>query len=318
MSRSINDVPAVRSSVRLSVLGAALVLLLGLWANPAAAVPWLCPDCLEHRIERTTDAIEPLSCPGCDASYAPEDLSWIVGYLNHRTRDAEVSWVILPEDCSIFGPDGLQCFDANRQEVWVPWIAVDWYIPRMRLLQLTNGTELATDYPLGPTCEAPPTFAFEITDSLLVEGQKPAARTTATEADLAELFIVARTPESRLKARARFIEEVETGKHPRLPRTAAKVRRAQPPTVPAGNTAKGTAVMKVTVGEVGQVLRIVKTKSTGNTALDQAAVKAAQSSGYQCGGEMGVPVPSSVLLEYTFDGAKGTVEAKPAEPGVWR
>ena len=296
---------------------AALGLMLWTLPSESSAAAWLCPECQDARIERPTMSMEPLHCDACGASYTADELSWIVGYLNHRTRDAEVSWVVLPEDCSIFAADGLEALDQGGA-FWVPWVAVDWYIPRMRLLKLTSGKELATDYPKGPTCEVPPLFAFEFTDSLLIDGQEPRARTVETEADLAELFIVARTPEARQEARERFIEEVETGKHPRLPRTPAKVRRVQDVRVPVGVTATGKTVVKVTVGEVGQILRIKVIESSGNGKLDEASVRAAQSSSYQSGGEMGVPVPSSVLMEYRFDGSKGTVTHKPAEPGVWR
>jgi TonB family protein len=280
---------------------------------------WLCP-CGDAVVERAPDSPE-LDCPQCGGTYSSEELTFDVAYINHRTRDAEVPWVVLPDSCGIFRPDGMQAFETDGDEIWVPWIMVDWFIPRMELVRLKDGREFTTDYPKGPTCVKPPSFLFELADTLNVPGLPQTISRYNVDIDLAELFIVASTPAGRDSAKKRFIAEVEAGKHPRLPRTPAKVRSARPavypPSLKSKNLPAAEVTLEVKVSDRGQLLRIRKVKSSGVDKFDQAALLAARTSSYQCGGEMGVPVPSSVLMHYFFEGGETRVEHEPAVPGVW-
>ena len=47
-----------------------------------------------------------------------------------RTRPTEVVWSLVPE-CGIFRNDGLLA-TVDGKGLWVPWSAIDYYIPRQR------------------------------------------------------------------------------------------------------------------------------------------------------------------------------------------
>ena len=192
---------------------AALILgtmLLWWMAPPAGAEPWICPDCPDEIVDRPPDAKE-LVCPGCGKSYSMVDLTPPVMYINSRTRDAEVAWVVQSDTCDMFRFDGLAALDAKGGTVWVPWSAIDWYIPRMEILRLHNGKEMKTDYPKGGDivkCISPPKFVFEVADSIFLPGKPPTVRKIRQDEDMADLFLVATSPEERDSARVRFIHEV--------------------------------------------------------------------------------------------------------------
>jgi len=285
----------------------------------ASAERWLCPQCLDQTVERDASAKE-LSCAHCGRTFRAAELAPSVAYLNSRTRDVEVAWVVQSKDCELFRMDGLQVFGDDKQPLWIPWIAVDWFIPRFELVHLTNGKEYSTDYPKGPTCQEPPQFAVELADSVVVPGQPVSMRRLTIDEDMAALFIYAASPEERDSARVRFISEVEAGKHPRLPRTYARLVHAttviSPPEV-VTKKLKLEAVVDVRVHERGGILRVRMVKSSGNAAADREAVRVAGGSAYQPGGEMGVGVPSSVRLHFYFDGGAARVEAEQAIPGFW-
>lgn len=305
--------PRLRTSIAL------LCLLAAIFSTPAQAEPWLCPDCLREVIDRPAGAPE-LSCPRCGTSHGVADLAPPVAYVNSRTRDTEIAWVVQTENCELFRMDGLRVFDAQKQDLWVPWSAVDWFIPRMRLVHLTNGQEFATDYPKGATCVEPPRFAVELADSVVIPGQAPSMRRMTLEEDLAALFIWAASPEERDSARVRFLEEVETGKHPRLPRTPARLVRpavVRSPGDVVSKALKCDAVIDVRLHDRGGILRITTVKSSGVPSADAEAIRAAMSSGYQMGGEMGVAVPSSVRLKVIFDGKDARIETEELPRGMW-
>lgn len=285
----------------------------------ASAERWLCPQCLDQTVERETGAKE-LACPHCGRTFRAAELAPSVGYLNSRTRDVEVAWVVQSKDCELFRMDGLQVIGDDKQPLWIPWIAVDWFIPRFELVHLTNGKEYATDYPKGPSCAEPPQFAVELADSVVMPGQPVSMRRLTIDEDMAALFIYASTPEERDSARVRFITEVEAGKHPRLPRTYAQLVHAtnvfSPPEV-VTQKLKLEALVDVRVHERGGILRVRMVKSSGNAAADREALRVAGASAYQPGGEMGVGVPSSVRLHFYFDGATARVEGEKAIPGFW-
>ncbi len=283
------------------------------------AETWVCPDCYVQTERAAGNA--GLDCNECGAAYVADELSWLIGFIDYRTRPAETSWVVLPEECDIYRPDGLQAFDSNGNELWVPWIGVEFYIPRMRLLVLRDGQELTTDYCKGPTCPKPPVFTFEITDQIRIAGEQEREQTREVEADLAELFIMARSEEAREKATARFIEEVESGKHPRLPRTDARAVREATPRIPtslAGNDLNHDVVVHVRAGERGQLFELKLLKSCGNEELDQAALRAARSSGYFTAGELGVPVPSNLELHYAFRGQGVETNVVVPSNAIWQ
>lgn len=290
-------------------------------AQAAQAEPWLCPDCLEEVVDRAPGSAS-LDCPACDASYASEDLSWIIGYGNYRTRDVDLNFLLMPKECDRFREDGLEAIQKTGGAIWVPWIAVEYYIPRQRILVLVNGTELTTDYAKtrGAPCPEPPAFVFDLTDTISVDGQKPRVSKRPVETDLAEMFYVAATPEARAAARTRFIKEVESGKHPRLPRTDPRLAgTARQPAIPPGaQVAQAEAEVEVRINDVSsQVLRVHVVRSSGHPEIDTAVVRAAQSSAYMPAGEMGVPVPATLIVHYAISGGTATVEARPAVPAIW-
>jgi hypothetical protein len=291
------------------------------FAQIAHAEPWLCPDCLEEIVDRAPGSAS-FDCPACDASYPSEDLSWIIGYGNYRTRDVDLNFLLMPTECDRFRADGLEAKQKTGGTIWVPWIAVEYYIPRQRILVLANGTELTTDYAKtrGAPCPEPPAFVFDLADTILIDGQKPRVSKRPVETDLAELFYVGATPEARAAARARFIKEVESGKHPRLPRTDPKLAgTARQPAIPHGaQVAQAEAEVEVRVNDVSsQLLRVHVVRSSGHAEIDDAIVRAAQSNAYMPAGEMGVPVPATLVLHYAIRGATATVEARPAVPAIW-
>ena len=290
-------------------------------AQAAWAEPWLCPDCLEEVIDRPVGS-GTLECPACNSSHAREDLSWIIGYGNYRTRDIDLNFLLMPTDCDRFREDGLQAMRKTGSTIWVPWIAAQYYIPRQRILVLTDGTELMTDYAKtrGAPCPEPPAFMFELADTIRIDGQQPRATQRPVETDLAELFFVAATPEAREEARARFIEEVEAGKHPRLPRTDPRLAgTARQPVIPkSGQVPQAEAEVEVRVSdESSQLLRVHLLRSSGHSEIDSAVIRAAQGSAFMPAGEMGVPVPSTLVLHYSIRGGAATIEARPAVPSIW-
>jgi hypothetical protein len=300
----------------------ALLLLLAvasLAAAPACAERWICPDCPGEVVERERGA--DLVCPGCGTHYTVAEMAPPVAYVNVSTRDAEVSWFPRADSCRIYRADGVECVD-EKGAIWAPWILVDWYIPRMRLLRLLDGREMKTDYAKDPVyCPSPPRFAYEVTDSLTLPGKPVSAFKEKGEYSLAELFIVAFTPEARDSARVRFIKEVEAGKHPRLPRTEPRVLRL--PTVAAPPSAvkpdlKAEAVVEVRVHERRGIIGAHLVKGTGVPALDTEAVRLAQSVSFSTAGELGVMVPSWVEVHVRYEGAGGSIEVTHARNGFWR
>lgn len=302
--------PACRPRALLVILA----LLLATVVTRAHAAPWLCPECMQTVVERADDAAE-LSCATCGKQFSRIDMSPAAAYLNSRTRNVDAAWVVQSEDCELFRDDGLRVFAADHTNLWIPWVAVDWFIPRMRIVRLLNGREYTTDYPKGPTCLEPPRFQVELVDSVQVPGQTPTVRKTRIEEDMAALFIFATTPEGRASAIARFQKEVVEGKHPRLPRTAAKLQFA--PQVQARSGLAGEVILEVRTHERGGLLRIRTVKSSGQPGLDAEALAVAQRCVLQPGGEMGVSVPTSLRLHFYFDGKSARVEPEPAVPGVW-
>lgn len=296
----------------------AVALCAGADPDSASATTWLCPSCLQS-VEREAGA--ELDCSGCGGHFTSDELSWVTSYANYRTRDVELNWLLLPEDCGIFSAEGLQAFAQPRQEVWVPWTAVHWFLPRMRIVKLTDGRELATDYAKTPEhCPHPPKFVFDFADSIRIEGQPPRALRLEVEPSLAEIFFVAESPKARQEARARFILEVEEGKHPRLPRTDARVHRQAMVTIPssvARPDLSAKAELEVRANDQGNIIRLRVVKSSGMKDLDRALLAAAQSNGYFPAGEMGVPVPATMRLHYAVVGNTTTLEAKPAVPMIW-
>ena len=138
---------------------------------------------------------------------------------------------------------------------------------------------------------------------------------------MAELFIVAMSPEARDSARVRFIREVETGKQPRLPRTQPRLYLARPIQVPQSARQaglKGEAVIEVKVSDRQALLAERLVSGSGHPELDAAALSAARLSAYFPGGEMGVPVPSWLRLRAVFYGDSAHLETVPISDGFWR
>ena len=121
------------------------------------------------------------------------------------------------------------------------------------------------------------------------------------------------------EARKRFIEEVETGKHPRLPRTQPQARNVPVPGVPpAAEHDSLDVVLEARVSDLGYILKVNRIQGSGNDDVDRAAAMAAYRASLVYGGEMGVGVPCSMLLTYHFNRGTVTAEAKPADPPMWR
>jgi len=316
-------VPA-RNRPRLAILGLAVLAVAGLLLlRPAPAVGehWLCPDCGDQVVERPSGAAT-LDCPKCGASYGTLELAPPVAYVNVSTRDTEVVWNLVPPDCRVFRADGVETLGEPGDTLWVPWILVDWYIPRMRLGRLTTGREFRTDYPKERNfCPEPPRFAYEVSDSISLPNRAPQVLTEQGEYSLAELFLVAFTPESRDSARVRFIAEVEAGKHPRLPRTQPHVFYLAPVTPPASEASpdlKADVVIEARVHERRGIIRLRLVESSGRPALDERALALAQQCRLGTAGELGVMVPAWVRLRVSFEGAGGQIHVEPAPRGFWR
>jgi TonB family protein len=314
--------PACPPWVRPRLVVPALLFLLAvasLAVAPARAERWICPDCPNEVVERERGA--DLVCPGCGTRHTVADMAPPVAYVNISTRDTELAWFPQADSCRIYRPDGVECIDETGA-IWAPWTAVDWYIPRMRLLRLIDGREMKTDYAKDPVyCPSPPKFAYEVSDSLSLPGRPPSVFKDKGEYSLAELFIVAFSPEARDSARVRFIKEIEAGKHPRLPRTEPRV--VQLPAVAAPPSAvkpdlKAEAVVEVRVHERRGIIGAHLLKSAGVAALDTAALQLAQRCSFSTAGELGVMVPSWVEVHVHFEGAGGNIEVTPARNGFWR
>ena len=139
------------------------------------------------------------------------------------------------------------------------------------------------------------------------------------EEEMSAVFIVARSKAARDSARVRFIQEVETGKHPRLPRSQPTAVRLATPTVPPTAMADSAdVVLRVRMKEMGPALRVDLVKGSGKPELDQAALVAVYRSALVVGGEMGVGVPSSLDLTFHFRRGVATGEAVPSKPPMWR
>jgi hypothetical protein len=309
-------VPALRSLARillpLLLLTAALIAA----GTVALAETWLCPVCQVQKVERAPGD-STLTCPQCKLTLAEADLRIPIAYISVRTRPTEVVWNLVPE-CGIFRNDGLLAY-GDTKPLWVPWSAVDYYIPRQRILRLTSGAELGTPYARGPECMQPPKFIVTVADSVgdFSKGYKVISETR--EEELSAVFIVARSKAVRDSARIRFIREVETGKHPRLPRSQPQAMRLATPTVPATAMHDSSdVVLRARIKETGAVLRVDRISGSGKPELDQAALMAAYRSSLVVGGEMGVGVPCSLDLTFHFRNGTATAEAAPSKPPMWR
>jgi hypothetical protein len=281
---------------------------------------WLCPICQVQEIQREVGSKE-LHCPACDITMTHEDLKLPVAYLSSRTRPTSAVWNVVPE-CGIFRDDGLAAQGANRRPIWIPWSAVEYFLPRMRIVRLRGGAEFQTPFAQSDAdCPADeqPKFIVTVADSAGDFRGNRSLRTRAVEEKMVTLFIVANSRATLDAARQRFIEEVETGKHPRLPRTPPQARNLPLPGVPpsAANDSLDV-VLEARVGDQGYILKVNRMKGSGNDDVDRAAVIAALRAAIVYGGEMGVGVPCSMVLTYHFNRGTVTAEAKPAEPPMWR
>jgi len=299
----------------------AVLVLLGSFAfaaaGPARAETWLCPICQVERIERPGDS-PTLECPRCKMTLTSNDLKMRIAYISIRTRPTQVVWNLVPE-CGIFRNEGLVALDG-RAKLWVPWSAVDYYIPRQRILHLTSGEELSTPYARDDLdCPQPPTIVATIADSAgdFVKGYT--LKTEPKEESLSTVFIVARSATALDSARVRFITEVEAGKHPRLPRTQPTARRVAIPTVPPSAVADSAeVVLEIRIKENGQIVKVTRLRGSGKPEIDQAALVAAYRSSLVVGGEMGAGVPCSMVITYKFKDGTATAVAVPANPPMWR
>jgi TonB family protein len=299
-----------------------LLLLLGGAGSASARVErWLCPDCPGEVVERAADSATH-ACPKCKVSYSMAELSPPLCYASVSTRDTELAWNLNPDNCRIYKMDGLETFAENGDTLWVPWIMIDWFIPRMRLVKLTDGRELHSDYAKDKVyCPEAPKFAYEVTDSLSMPGRPFQVFKDAGEYSLAELFIVAFSPAARDSARVRFVKEIEAGKHPRLPRTQPHVIHlpdVKAPAMLATPQLKAETIIDAHVHERRGIIGLHVVKGSGKPELDQAALTFAQSCSFSPAGELGVPVPCWVRLHVKFEGMGGIVEVEPAPNGFWR
>ncbi len=303
------------------LLSAAVGILAAMAGTPdARAAQWLCPGCTDEIVERAQDAPS-LECPNCGIEYTSFELSPTLAFINAATRDTETAWVVHVHDCDRFHTDGLQAF-LPQGTVWVPWSMVDWFIPRMRILRLRDGREVATDYPLDRAyCARPPKFLYELTDTLDVPGRPFQILTEEREASIAELFIVAFSPEGRDSARVRFIREIEAGLHPRLPRTYPRVYRHTTVRIPPGIVEDGwtgEALFDIRLHERRGLIRMNLLTGTGDERLDDIARQALRQSSFGVAGELGVGVPSWQRVRVCFEGDSSRVEIEPGDQGFWR
>jgi len=281
---------------------------------------WMCPAC-PHTLIDWSPGSATLQCPECGGAWDRIDLTPPVGYLNIRTRDTEIAWVLDSPDCGIYRYEGLQVFDDQRRPFWIPWSRVEWCIPRMRLVRTTDGQEFATDYAKGSTCPEPPRFVSETADSTCFLDAPCRPIVERREDSLAEVFLVAFTPEARDLARARFIEEVEAGKHPRLPRTLPKMYR-EGKVMPTGESVQDTTrrevLFDIRVHEARGIVRARIIESSGDPQLDQAALRALRASQFGSAGELGVPVPSWMQVRVIFHGEKSGIEPLTSTARLWQ
>lgn len=308
-----------RSLSNRHIIFALLVMLaVGLFAAHAAiAERWLCPFCQVERIE-TPERPAEFTCPSCEISITPYDLRIDIAYISLRTRPTQVIWEIAPE-CGLFRNEGLLATPLDG-ELWVPWSAVDYWIPRQRILRLTSGEELPMPYAKGPTCEDDEQHIIiaTIADSVGDFAKGKTIQTRSVEEEMSTLFLMARSPAARDSGRARFIEEVETGKHPRLPRSNPRAHSLTTPNLPEAFADKSlNVVLQVRIDERGRKMKINRVKGCGIEEADRLALFAAYRSSITVGGEMGAGVPSSYLLHYFFDYGRASVEGEPADPVMW-
>jgi hypothetical protein len=320
MRRTHPAVPLVRVLALAVAITIASAIAAVTTARAAETETWLCPICQVERIEREAGS-EELTCPACSITMTHEDLKLPVAYLSSRTRPTSVVWNILPE-CAIFRDEGLGVFGPNRQRLWIPWSAIDYFLPRMRIVRLRGGAEYQTPYAQSDTdcpAEQQPKFIVTVADSMGDFRGNRSIHTRVVEEKMVTLFIVANSRATLEDARKRFIEEVETGKHPRLPRTQPSVRNLPLPGVPpsAANDSLDV-VLEARVSDVGFILKVTRLKGSGNDEVDRAAILTAYRTGIVYGGEMGVGVPCSMVITYHFNRGTVTAEAKPAEPPMWR
>lgn len=279
---------------------------------------WLCPICQTERIEREVGA-QDLTCPSCELTLESVDLGWSLAYLSIRTRPTQVVWTFMPE-CGLYTAEGLLA-TPRAERIWVPWSAVDYWIPRQRILRLTSGEEYFMPYAMGPDCEREeqPLILATVADSVGDFSKGMSIRTREVEERMSTVFLVARSPMALDSARVRFTDEVEAGKHPRLPRTNPRaVRLGQPTVPPSASEDSLEVVLEVRVSEKGGTTKINRVKGSGKPEVDQAALVAAYRSSLLIGGEMGAGVPCSMILRYQFNHGTATVEAEPADPPMWR
>lgn len=307
-----------RSFVNLLTLSVLSLVLFVSWSSDgrAATDKWLCPVCQVQIVDRP-DGTAGLTCPKCNITLSEEDLRWAVGYIAIGSRPTSVVWYLLPE-CGIFRNDGLLAY-AHSDSLWIPWSAVEYYIPRQRIIRLTSGVEYLSPYSKGPGCPAPPLFTATVADSV-GDFMKPRSIevNTRTE-DISSIHIVARSRATLDSARVRFIKEVEAGKHPRLPRTQPTVIRSATPTVPASAMNDSLdVILEARMAESGRILKVNRLKGSGNPEVDRSALLAVYRTVMVPGGEMGMGIPGSVVMHYTFNRGTATVDIKPAVPPMWR
>jgi hypothetical protein len=192
----------------------------------------------------------------------------------------------------------------------------------MRLARLTDGREVRTDYAKDPHyCPEAPKFSYEVSDSISMPGRPASVFREQGQYSLAELFIVAFTPESRDSARVRFVAEVEAGKHRRLPRTEPRVSRLPEVVTPAALARpdlRAETVLEIRVHEKRGIIGAHVVQGSGSEELDRYALSLAPLCSLSPAGELGVPVPCWVRLRVKFEGAAGSVSIEPAPKGFWR
>ena len=304
---------------RRNILSLIFLFAVGALLAPLAAhgETWLCPVCQDERIE-TPEGAREFTCPRCERSFTSDDLRIPVAYISLRTRPTQVVWDFSPE-CGLYRLEGLVAEEGSRT-VWVPWSAVDYWIPRQRILRLTSGKELPMPYAMGPDCtkEEQPVILATVADSVgdFLKGYSIQAQ--SFDEQMSTLFLFARSPAARDSARQRFITEVEAGKHPRLPRTPPRSHHLATPSVPSSVANDSLVVtLQVRISEKGRILKFDRLKGSGNEEADREALLAAHRSAITVGGEMGAGVPSSYILRYTFNRGVATVEGEAADPPMW-
>jgi hypothetical protein len=307
-----------RSSANLLAIGLLSLIPSLLWTGdaPAATETWLCPVCQVQRVARPEGATD-LTCPKCAMTLSQEDLRWRVAYIAVGSRPTSVVWFLIPE-CGIFRNDGLLAYD-KLDSLWIPWSAVEYYIPRQRIIRLTSGTEFLSPYSKGPDCEKPPVLTMSVADSVGDFMKGRSIEVTTKQEDMSSLHCVARSRPTLDSARVRFIDEVMAGKHPRLPRTQPNALRTVTPTVPQSAMQDSLdVILEARLAETGRILKVNRLKGSGNEEVDRAALLATYRTVMVSGGEMGMGIPSSMVLHFIFNRGTATVDVKPAVPPMWR